>query len=307
MSLLVVGSVALDSIFTPFGETADALGGSAVYFSVAGSLLHPVQVVGVVGGDYPVNELERLGGARHRLVRRRARRGRELSLEGQVQLRPAEPGDAGDPARRVRRFPAQDPREVPGGGVRLPRQHRSRAADRGAGAGAAAEARRVRYHELLDPGQEGGAARAARPGRRAHGQRRRGEGAERRLEHPSRRPVDPRTGPEPGGDQAGRIRRAAASSRREPSTCRPSPWRPCSIRPARATRSPAGSWRTWPAPASLDQDDIRRAMVYGAAMGSYAVEQFGIRGFERISLADVQHRVRAFQDLTHVPLAEPLP
>jgi sugar/nucleoside kinase (ribokinase family) len=60
MSLLVVGSIALDSIFTPFGETADALGGSAVYFSVAGSLLHPVQVVGVVGQDYPYAELERL-------------------------------------------------------------------------------------------------------------------------------------------------------------------------------------------------------------------------------------------------------
>ena len=49
MSLLVVGSVALDSIFTPFGETADTLGGSAVFFSVAGAILHPVQVVGVVG------------------------------------------------------------------------------------------------------------------------------------------------------------------------------------------------------------------------------------------------------------------
>lgn len=60
MSLLVVGSVALDSIFTPFGETADALGGSAVFFSVAGAILHPVQVVGVVGSDYPVKELERL-------------------------------------------------------------------------------------------------------------------------------------------------------------------------------------------------------------------------------------------------------
>jgi sugar/nucleoside kinase (ribokinase family) len=60
MSLLVIGSVALDSIFTPFGETADALGGSAVYFSVAASLMHPVRVVGVVGSDYPVQELERL-------------------------------------------------------------------------------------------------------------------------------------------------------------------------------------------------------------------------------------------------------
>ena len=51
MSLLVVGSVALDSVYTPFGETADALGGSAVYFSVAGSLLAPVRVVGVIGED----------------------------------------------------------------------------------------------------------------------------------------------------------------------------------------------------------------------------------------------------------------
>jgi hypothetical protein len=39
-------------------------------------------------------------------------------------------------------------------------------------------------------------------------------------------------------------------------------------------------------------------------MGSYAVEQFGIRGFERVSLGDVERRVRAFQDLTHVALAE---
>src|SRR4051812_50213323 len=60
MTLLVVGSIALDSIFTPFGETADALGGSAVYFSVAGSIFHPVQVVGVVGQDYPYHELEGL-------------------------------------------------------------------------------------------------------------------------------------------------------------------------------------------------------------------------------------------------------
>jgi len=57
VSLLVVGSVALDSVATPFGETADALGGSAVFFSVAGSILHPVQVVGVVGSDFPLTAL----------------------------------------------------------------------------------------------------------------------------------------------------------------------------------------------------------------------------------------------------------
>src|SRR6184192_2225614 len=58
--LLVVGSIALDSVATPFGETADAPGGSAVFFSAAGAILHPVQVVGVVGSDYPLGALKAL-------------------------------------------------------------------------------------------------------------------------------------------------------------------------------------------------------------------------------------------------------
>jgi sugar/nucleoside kinase (ribokinase family) len=49
---------------------------------------------------------------------------------------------------------------------------------------------------------------------------------------------------------------------------------------------------------------MRRAMVYGAAMGSYAVAGFGVRGFESLTLADVLTRVRQFTDLTHVPVAE---
>ncbi len=57
MRLLTVGSVALDSVETPFGQAEDVLGGSALHFSVAASLLHPVQVVGVVGHDYPVDRL----------------------------------------------------------------------------------------------------------------------------------------------------------------------------------------------------------------------------------------------------------
>ena len=61
MGLLVVGSIALDSVATPFGETADALGGAAVFFSMAGAVLHhPVQVVGVVGSDFPEGHLTAL-------------------------------------------------------------------------------------------------------------------------------------------------------------------------------------------------------------------------------------------------------
>ncbi|MFN8790838.1 MAG: PfkB family carbohydrate kinase [Bdellovibrionales bacterium] len=50
--ILVVGSLAYDSIKTPAGQVAKTLGGSANYFSVSASLLSPVRVVGVVGEDY---------------------------------------------------------------------------------------------------------------------------------------------------------------------------------------------------------------------------------------------------------------
>jgi sugar/nucleoside kinase (ribokinase family) len=57
MSMLVVGSVALDTVETPFGRAEEALGGSATFFSAAASLFGPVQLVGVVGDDYPVDSL----------------------------------------------------------------------------------------------------------------------------------------------------------------------------------------------------------------------------------------------------------
>ena len=58
MPILCVGSVALDSIETPFGKAERVLGGSAVYFSAAATLFNPVQVVGVVGDDYPLDDLQ---------------------------------------------------------------------------------------------------------------------------------------------------------------------------------------------------------------------------------------------------------
>ena len=57
MSLLVVGSVALDTIETPFGVARDAVGGSATFFSAAASLFCKVQLVGVVGTDYPIDQI----------------------------------------------------------------------------------------------------------------------------------------------------------------------------------------------------------------------------------------------------------
>lgn len=60
--LLIVGSVALDSVETPAGRVENALGGAATYGAVAASLFGPVQLVGVVGADFPTEHLDFLRG-----------------------------------------------------------------------------------------------------------------------------------------------------------------------------------------------------------------------------------------------------
>jgi len=69
VSILVVGSVAYDTVETPFGKADHVLGGSASFFSVAASFFVPVNLVGVVGEDFGEEQLK-------------AFRGREIDLEG---------------------------------------------------------------------------------------------------------------------------------------------------------------------------------------------------------------------------------
>lgn len=69
MSILVVGSVAYDTVETPFGRAERVLGGSASFFSVAASFFSPVNLVGVVGNDFGERQLA-------------AFRGRPIDLEG---------------------------------------------------------------------------------------------------------------------------------------------------------------------------------------------------------------------------------
>lgn len=58
MSVLITGSIALDSVKTPMEEHHDMLGGSASYASVAASFFAPVNLVGIVGSDFPKQYLE---------------------------------------------------------------------------------------------------------------------------------------------------------------------------------------------------------------------------------------------------------
>jgi sugar/nucleoside kinase (ribokinase family) len=71
MSLLVVGSVAFDGIETPFGKVERTLGGAASYFALAASHFTPVRVVGIVGDDFTDRDKTTLRG-----------RGGRIDLEG---------------------------------------------------------------------------------------------------------------------------------------------------------------------------------------------------------------------------------
>ena len=53
MSLLVTGSIGIDTVKTPLGVSRDCLGGSAVYFSMAASFFTPIRFLGVIGADCP--------------------------------------------------------------------------------------------------------------------------------------------------------------------------------------------------------------------------------------------------------------
>jgi sugar/nucleoside kinase (ribokinase family) len=305
MTLLVVGSVALDSIFTPFGETADALGGSAVYFSVAGSLLHPVQVVGVIGTDYPVAELERLAprgidwsGVEHAAgesFRWKGKYSYDLQSRETLETRLGVFADFQPKLPEAFRsaeflFLGNIDPELQLGVLSQVRNPRLVVCDT---MNYWIQSKRPQLLDLLsrvdllmvndgEARELSGDWNIHRAGRwiLAHGPKRvvikQGEHGALLIE-PTRTFYVPAYPLENVFDPTG------------------------------AGDAFAGGFMAYLARSgSVSEENIRRAMVVGATMGSYAVEQFGIRGFETVTLADVWMRVKAFADLTHVSLAEEL-
>ena len=305
MSLLVVGSVALDSIFTPFGETADALGGSAVFFSVAGAILHPVRVVGVVGSDYPMQELELLAprgidwsGVEHAT-------GESFRWKGKysydLQSRETLETRLGVFAAFQPKLPAHfrsseflflgniDPELQLGVLDQVPTAQLV-ACDtmnywiQGKRDALMALLRRVDILMVNDSEARelSGDWNIHRAGRwiLKHGPKRvvikQGEygallmGGEQTFFTPAF-PLEEVFDPTGAGDAF------------------------------------AGGFMAYLARSGAVSDvEFRRAMVYGSVMGSFAVSQFGINGFEGVTRDQVERRARAFRQLTHVELAEPL-
>ena len=306
MSLLVVGSIALDSVFTPFGATADVLGGSAVYFSVAGSLLHPVKVVGVVGHDYPFAQLEALAGRGIDWSGVEKAPGESFRWKGKYSydLQSRETLET-----RLGVFADFRPK--------LPQAFRS-----------------AEYLFLgnIDPElQLGVLEQVARPkfvvcDTMNYWIQSKKDALMALLERVDLLMVNDSEARELSGDwnihRAGRWILAHGPKRlvvkqgefgallMEPGRTFYAPAFPLEevFDPTGAGDAFAGGFMGYLArTATLSDESLRSAMVYGAAMGSYAVAHFGIRGFEGVTLIDVQRRVRTFRDLTHVALAELVP
>jgi sugar/nucleoside kinase (ribokinase family) len=305
MSLLVVGSIALDSVYTPFGETADALGGSAVYFSVAGSLLAPVRVVGVIGHDYPVAELERLAerGIDWSGVERAD--GESFRWKGKYSydLQSRETLET-----RLGVFAAFEPK--------LPESH--------------LDARFV-FLGNIDPVLQLRVLDQIRSPRLTVCdtmnywiQGRRSE-LMTLLERVDVLMVNDSEARELSGDW--NIHRAArwilahgpkrvvikqgeyGALLMEPGRTFYAPAFPLEevFDPTGAGDAFAGGFMAYLArTGDISPEAMRRAMVYGATMGSFAVAGFGLRGFDAIRLGDVLRRVQQFTELTHVPMAEPI-
>jgi sugar/nucleoside kinase (ribokinase family) len=86
MSLLVVGSIALDSVETPFGRREEVLGGSATYFSTAASFFTPVRLVATVGEDFPGEHVAFLQGRGVDVAGLERRPGRTFRWKGRYEF-----------------------------------------------------------------------------------------------------------------------------------------------------------------------------------------------------------------------------
>ncbi|MES1259884.1 MAG: PfkB family carbohydrate kinase [Gemmatimonadota bacterium] len=306
MTLLVVGSVALDSISTPFGSTADALGGSAVYFSVAASLLHPVRVVGVIGDDYPTHELERLSA-------------RGIDWSGVERA-------AGESFRWKGKYSYDlQSRETLETRLGVFADFRPKLPD-------GAHAARIVFLGNIDPVLQLGVLDQVKSplfvacDTMNYWIQSKRDDLLKLLARVDMLMVNDSEARELSGDwNIHRAGRWILDRGPKQVVIKQGEYGALLIEKGRTFHIPAypleevfdptgagdafaGGFMGYLARSNaVDTQHMRRAMVYGSTMGSYSVSGFGVRGFEGVTTEEVEQRVRQFVDLTHVPIAEPAP
>jgi len=301
MSLLVVGSVALDSVATPFGQTADAPGGSAVFFAAAGCLLHPVQVVGVIGSDYPLGVLKQL-------------EARGVDLTGVEQV-------DGESFRWKAKYSYDlSSRETLDTRLGVFAHFRPKIP-------AAFQQAKYVFLGNIDPGlQLGVLDQVTEPTLVACDTMNYWINSKKDLllellRHIDILMVNDTEARELSGDwniyraahwilQHGPERVVIKQGEHgallvDKDATFKVPAYPLQevFDPTGAGDAFAGGFMAYIASTkNVSTQGLRRAMVHGAAMGSFAVEAFGIQGFDKVTPADVRARVRAFKDLVHFEL-----
>ena len=124
MALLAVGSVALDSLETPFGAREEVLGGSASYFSTCASFFGPTRVVAVVGEDFPEEHLRFLASRGIDLDGLVRQPGRTFRWKGRYEFDLNTAHTLDTQLNVFAEFRPELPEPLPRLGVRVPRQHR---------------------------------------------------------------------------------------------------------------------------------------------------------------------------------------
>ncbi len=301
MPITVVGSIAYDTVKTPFGERERMLGGAAVHFALAASFFDDVRVVGPVGEDFGEEQLAVMRAPRRGRLRRRARERRQTFFwQGEYgwDLNSRETLDTqlgvfeGFAPKLSERSRSSDVLFLANIQPELQQQVRAQLP----------EARFVALDSMnlwIDIARDALVARD-RERRLRDPQRRRAAPADRQAEPRLRRPRDPllvaarrRRRAAPAWSSPSRASTAPRSSRaRASSRFPPTRWRPSSTRPAPATRSRAGSSATSPRTPHEELSDelLRRAMAHATVLASFNVEEFGT---ERMRTADRQGDRRA--------------
>jgi sugar/nucleoside kinase (ribokinase family) len=306
MSIVVVGSVALDTIHTPSASHADLVGGSAFYFALAAAHFNQVQVVAVIGDDFPAAELALLERRGIDLAGLTRTQGATFRWEGVYEQ---DPNVRRTLSTRLGVFEQFHPRlpEAWRGAQALflanidPRLQLEVLAEAGEVDLVAVDT--MNYWIARDPEALG------RVIARAHVLLINDEEA-RLLTGETHLPRAAQAVRE-RGPQVVVIKKGAHGA----AALGPWGWLLFPALPVAEVLDPtgagdafAGGFMGYLARSGVaDSDHLRRAMVYGAAMGSFAVSQFGIRGFDGVTTVDVEQRVRAFYDLTHVAEAERVP
>src|SRR5205809_7250103 len=303
-SLLVVGSIALDSVSTPFGETADALGGAAVFFSMAGAVLCPVQVVGVVGSDFPEEHLKKLASRGVDLAGVERQRGESFRWKARYSY---DLNNRETLETRLGVFAQFQPR--------IPDKFR--------------DAKFVFLGNIdpelqlnvLDQVKQPQLVACDTMNYWIQGKK---DLLLELLRHIDILMVNDSEARELSGDWnvyraahwiLGRGPKMVVIKQGEhgallvdPETTFKAPAYPLQevFDPTGAGDAFAGGFMAYLArTGDLSPANLRRAMVYGAALGSFAVEAFGVQGLAGVALADVRARVRAFKELVKFDEDEP--